>query len=81
MLVWKKFQAKLADVRRGWAKACCKSHAAHAREKKLDRFGFNRGKGGGFHSSIYDLHERDDFQDVGDFDGHWDAHKECMPDR
>ena len=29
----KKFQARVADVKRGWAKSCCKSHAAWKREK------------------------------------------------
>ena len=38
-----KFQAREADVKRGWAKACCKSHAAHAREKKLDRNDYKHG--------------------------------------
>ena len=53
----KKFQAREADVRRGWAKACSKAHAAHAREKKLDRFGFQRGESGTFHNRMADLRE------------------------
>ena len=36
----KLFTAKVADVKRGWAKCCCKAHAAHAREKKLNRFDY-----------------------------------------
>lgn len=31
------FLAREADVKRGWGKACNKQHAAHAREKALDR--------------------------------------------
>lgn len=31
----KKFEAKAADVKRGWGKSCCKKHAARARELKL----------------------------------------------
>ncbi len=61
----KKFQAREADVRRGWAKACSKAHAAHAREKKLDRFGFQRGESGTFHSRMADL--RDDGEGDGTF--------------
>jgi len=38
-----KFRAREADVKRGWAKACCKSHAAHSREKKLDRNDYKYG--------------------------------------
>lgn len=30
----KKFEARAIDVRRGWAKSCCKSHAAFARTRK-----------------------------------------------
>lgn len=59
----KKFQAREADVNRGWAKACSKAHAAHAREKKLDRFGFQRGESGTFHSRMSDL------RDCGEGDG------------
>ena len=33
----KKFQAKSADVKRGWAKCCSKSCAAAIREKHLNR--------------------------------------------
>ena len=28
----KKFEARAADVKRGWGKSCCKKHAARARE-------------------------------------------------
>lgn len=66
----KKFEARLADVKRGWGKACCKAHAAHAREKKLDRFGFQRGESGTFHSRMSDRYEHDE-----DGYGVWDAHK------
>lgn len=73
----KKFSAREADVKRGWAKACCKSHAAHAREKKLDRFGFQRGESGTFQSRVSDLtnpgdeHSANlDAQEAG-----WDGHK------
>lgn len=30
----KKFEARAADVKRGWGRACCKKHAARARELK-----------------------------------------------
>ena len=30
----KRFEARAADVKRGWGKACCKKHAARARELK-----------------------------------------------
>ena len=30
----KKFEAREADVKRGWGKSCCKKHAAKARERK-----------------------------------------------
>lgn len=74
-----KFRAREADVKRGWAKACCKSHAAHARERKLDRFGFQAGNSGTFHSRTADMRitqeEADrragmDAQEMG-----WDGHK------
>lgn len=66
-----KFQAKEADVKRGWAKACCKSHAAHAREKKLDRFGFQRGESGTFSTRMEDLRSGDaspEFSNAHQFD-------------
>lgn len=34
------FLAKEADVKRGWGKACSKSHAAVSRERRLDRFDY-----------------------------------------
>ena len=46
----KLFMAKRADVKRGWAKCCSKSCSASLREKKLDRFGFQRGESGTFDS-------------------------------
>lgn len=64
----KKFMARPADVRRGWAKACCKSHAAHVREKRLDRHGYRLSENG----SAQDL-------DAGDWEGSgWDAHKDSF---
>lgn len=75
----KEFQAREADVRRGWAKACCKSHAAHAREKKLDRFGFQRGESGTFNSRMADLRDGgEDADHRGGMDAQeagWDGHK------
>lgn len=69
------FQARKADVARGWAKACCKSHAAHAREKKLDRFGFQQGEAGTFASRMADQRARSN-DGAGDWEGGgWDAHK------
>ena len=59
-----KFQAREADVKRGWAKACCKSHAAHAREKKLDRYGFRQG-------GSRPIHRADSAHD----DQSWGSHK------
>lgn len=49
------FKAKSADIRRGWGKSCSKACAAIARERKLDRFGFQRGGSGTFHSRMADL--------------------------
>ena len=46
----KGFQARAADVKRGWGNACSKSHAAHAREKKLDRNGYGARKNGQSHA-------------------------------
>ena len=79
MVCWcgKQYQACKADVKRGWGKACCKAHAAHAREKKLDRFGFQRGESGTFHSRMDELRSRggDDIDWEG---GGWDAHKDSF---
>lgn len=78
----KKFQAREADVKRGWAKACCKSHAAHAREKKLDRFGFQRGESGTFHSRMADMREHAEDADhrAGMYanEAGWDGHKNAF---
>ena len=38
----KKFVAKKADVKRGWAKCCSKTCTASLREKKLNRDGISR---------------------------------------
>ena len=61
----KKFMAKSADVKRGWAKSCSKAHAAHARELKLDRFGYKHGNS----APVFD--------DAND-DNSWDSHKEWI---
>lgn len=50
----KHFQVRAADVKRGWGKACCKSHAAHAREKLLDRNGYRARKNGQTHAEYYE---------------------------
>lgn len=78
----KTFQAREADIKRGWAKACCKSHAAHAREKKLDRFGFQRGESGTFHSCMAE--RREHAEDAAHRSGMdavedgWDGHKNAF---
>ena len=73
-----KFQAKPSDVKRGWAKACCKSHAAHSREKKLDRFGFSKGESGTFKSRSDDrAHSASDAGLCAVEDG-WDGHKSAF---
>lgn len=41
----KVFQARAADVKRGWAKSCSKTCAARKRERELDRNGYRYGKG------------------------------------
>ncbi len=74
----KRFEARAADVKRGWGKACCKKHAAHAREKKLDRFGFQRGESGTFHSRMDELRSRGDSDDIDWEGGGWDAHKDSF---
>jgi len=78
----KKFQAREADIKRGWAKACSKAHAAHAREKKLDRFGFQRGESGTFHSRMADLRERGEDADhqvgMAAQEAGWDGHKDVF---
>ena len=63
----KGFTARAADVARGWGKACCKAHAAHAREKKLDRHDY---KHGGSRSQGGD--------DIDWEGGGWDAHKDSF---
>lgn len=65
-----KFQARQADVTRGWGRACCKAHAAHAREKKLDRFDFKNG------GDRRDFGANSKRLDGIDYEGGgWDAHK------
>ena len=75
----KKFNARAADVKRGWAKACCKSHAAHAREKRLDRFGFQAGESGTFHSRMAGLRDgvenADQKAGMDALEAGWDGHK------
>ena len=60
----KHFNARPADIKRGWAKACSKSHAAIARERKLDRNDFKHGG-----------QRRDRDEDIDYEGGGWDAHK------
>ena len=72
----KKFAARLADVKRGWARCCCKAHAAHAREKKLDRFGFQQGDSGTFSTRTKEIDRNNDLELYGDWEGGgWDSHK------
>lgn len=79
----KVFQAKSADVKRGWGNACSKAHAAHAREKKLDRFGFQRGESGTFHSRRSELRsadrsEADHRVSMDAIEDGWDGHKNAL---
>ena len=79
----KTFQAREADIERGWAKACSKSHAAHAREKKLDRFGFQRGESGTFQSRHDELHQHnsrevDHNAGMDCIEAGWDGHKDAF---
>lgn len=74
----KAFQARKADVKRGWGRACCKAHAAHAREKKLDRFGFQRGESGTFKSRMAELQSRRSNDDMDWDELGWDGHKEAF---
>jgi len=73
----KTFQAQSADVTRGWGKACCKSHAAYSREKKLDRFGFQKGQSGTFNSRMHSTEEADHLHHAGmdAVEYGWDGHK------
>ena len=74
----KEFLAKAADVKRGWGKSCCKAHAAHAREKKLDRLGY-RSK----HRIVEELTSEEQFCDIdddarNDVEVGWDSHKDSF---
>lgn len=62
----KKFSARTADVARGWARCCSKACAAIARERKLDRFGFQRGATGTFHSRVAELRRPDEGSEFSD---------------
>ena len=75
----KSFTAKSADVKRGWARCCCKSHAAHAREKRLDRFGFQKGESGDFQTRLDEmLSKRAAHSGQVDWKGGGDAHKKVF---
>jgi len=70
----KKFQARSADVKRGWAKACSKSHAAVARERKLDRHDYKHGgQKRQRDEDCDDYHAGLDCLEAG-----WDGHKEAF---
>ena len=56
-----KFKARVADIKRGWAKSCSKSCAALRREKTLYRSCFRKGES---------RSEDNDYETGG-----WDAHK------
>lgn len=76
----KKFQARKVDVKRGYGNSCCKSHASIARERKLDRFGFQSGEGGTFRARKDGLpeHESLDSDYTAGMDcaeSGWDGHK------
>lgn len=75
-----KFQARAADGKRGWAKSCCKAHAAHAREKKLDRFGFQKGESGTFHSRMEDVRSGDDTDHDDNFGWFSNEEHDCNKD-
>lgn len=64
----KKFQARLADVKRGWAKSCCKAHAAWKREKA-------KGPAGLIEKDRRRAAMEDDLDWEG---GGWDAHKDSF---
>ena len=64
----KKFQARVADVKRGWAKSCCKSHAAWKREKA-------KGPAGLIEKDRRIAARDDDLSWGWDEDPSWDAHK------
>lgn len=77
----KQFQAREADVKRGWAKACSKSHAAHAREKQLDRFDYRHGGRNPFHNRGTERAGPDDAVHDAGLDGleaGWDGHKNAF---
>lgn len=76
----KKFQARAADVKRGWGKCCSKSCAAHIREYKLDRNGYRsmhkKQRRGVDLLDVIERKVRVGFVNVDhDDDPSWDAHK------
>lgn len=70
-----KFQAREADVKRGWGKSCCKSHASWRREKAKGPAGLIE------KDRRRERAEREYESDPGLIDyegGSWDAHKDSF---
>ena len=71
-----KFQAREADVKRGWGKSCCKSHASWRREKAKGPAGLK----------AKDARRRALCEELGPYeidpydaeDPSWDAHKDSF---
>lgn len=70
----KSFTARVADVKRGWAKSCSKRCAAIARERKLDRFGYRGGARKSFGVAAINGEEAG-FEAI---ESCWDGHKEVF---
>ena len=71
----KKYKAREADLKRGWARSCSKSCAAWLREKKLDRFDYRNGGSKPEFGDGFD--ELNDEAKASMEDG-WDGHKNAF---
>lgn len=74
------YQARKADVARGWGRSCSRRCASIKRERELDRFGFQRGESGTFHSRMQGLRDERGVQCVGrdSMEAGWDGHKNAI---
>lgn len=78
------FQARPADVKRGWAKSCSKSCAANKRESRTGAFAAhvaNGGRSGDRPDGRFMMErrrERDHESAMYDMDSGWDGHKDAF---
>ena len=70
-----KFQAREADVKRGWGKSCCKSHASWKREKAKGPKGLIEKDRRIARAALMDSEEYEPRMMDEDDDPSWDAHK------